>query len=145
MPSADLQTLKRWSLAMVSEVEPDDTFVITDDFDSLLSHWATAKPEDEGRFIGGPEMATFAALIGPFLAGLFADVAKDVVKDQAKKRVAQLLEKFLGHSEDADERKRLRQELDAAVNKSRFSQSQKVALRKGFEKLFKQTKRPQAP
>lgn len=35
--------LKRWALSIVTEVEPDDVFVIENDFDPLMDDRDTAK------------------------------------------------------------------------------------------------------
>lgn len=66
-------------------VEPDDAFVIDEGFDTLVEDWHRVSAQEEGRFVGGAEISTFAAVLVPSLLGLFGDVAKDVVKDQAKK------------------------------------------------------------
>ena len=128
--------LKTWALTIVSEVEPDDTFVIEDNFDALIENWHAARPQDEGRFVGGPEIAAFAGVIGPFLIGFFGDVAKDAVKDQAKRLVSTLIDKLLAHHATSQEAKKLREDLEGAIAKCRFSEAQKVVLRKGFDDLI---------
>ena len=136
MAEIDRATLKRWAKAIVNEVEPDDAFVIEDNFDALLDEWHAARSQDEGRFIGGPEVAAFAGVVGPFLLGFFGDVAKDVVKDQSKKLLGLLIDKFLARRSSADEATRLHRELEAAIAKSRFAPTQKEVLRRGFDDLF---------
>jgi hypothetical protein len=128
--------VKAWAVGIVAEVEPEDTFVVEDGFDALANDWHRAASQDEGRFIGGPELATFAAMVTPFLFGFFGDVLKDVVKDQAKKSFGSLLDRVLKRNASADETEKLRHQIAAAVDKSRFSASQKAILRAGFEKMF---------
>jgi hypothetical protein len=130
--------LKNWALAIVQVVEPDDAFVVEENFDALVDNWDRAKSQDEGRFIGGPEVAAFAGVIGPFLLGFFGDVGKDLVKDQVKQFVGGLLDKLLGRTASVEEASRLRRELEDAVQKSRFRAAQKQVLSNGFNKLFAQ-------
>lgn len=132
----DRQKLKHWARDMVAQVEPDDVFVVEEGFDSLLEAWHAAVAQDEGRFAGGAEAATFAGIIVPFLFGFFGDVAKDVVKDQAKKAVGKLIDKLLDRKASDDDASRLRDEIEAAISKSRFSTQQKETLRAGFGNLF---------
>jgi len=136
MNDIDRDTVKTWAIQIVAEVEPEDTFVIEQGFDALASDWHKASSQDEGRFIGGPELATFAALVTPFLLGLLGDVVKDVVKDQAKKATGSLLDRVLKRNASADETEKLRRQVTAAVDKSRFNAAQKATLRSGFEKMF---------
>jgi hypothetical protein len=132
----DRATLKRWALAMVTEVEPEDTFVIEDNFDGLVDDWHLAQAQDEGRFVGAAEAATFAGLIVPFLLAFFGDLAKDIVKDQAKKAAGALIEKLMARRANSDEISRLRGEIEAVVARSRFSKEQKEILLAGFRELF---------
>lgn len=136
MEEIDRETVKSWAVAIVGQVEPDDTFVVEDGFDALANDWHKAASQDEGRFIGGAEFATFAAMVTPFLLGLFGDVVKDVVKDQAKKAFGSLLGRVLKRDASAEETEKLRREVAAAVDKSRFNAAQKATLRAGFEKMF---------
>jgi hypothetical protein len=132
----DLVVLKTWALAMVAEVEPDDTFVVEDNFDGLVNDWHIARAQNEGRFVDTADVATFAGAIVPFLLVFFGDVAKDVVKDQAKKAAGALLEKLLAGKTNRDEAARLSSEIEAAIAESGFSKEQKETLRAGFRKLF---------
>jgi hypothetical protein len=129
-------TLKRWSTAIVAQVEPDDVFVVEDVFKASLKDWREAVAQDEGRFWGGAELSTFAAVVGPFLLAFFGDVIKDVVKDGAKKAVGALLDRVLKREAKADEAARLRGEINAAIDKSRFTAEQKKTLRDGFQTFF---------
>jgi hypothetical protein len=132
----DRDTLKRWATSIVVQVEPEDLFVVEDGFKALPEDWHRAVVQDEGKFVGGADLATFAAMVVPFLLGFFGDVMKDVVKDQAKKAVGALLDRVLKRKATADEAERLRDEINAAVGNSRFSRAQKATLRAGFEKMF---------
>lgn len=132
MTQVDRENLKKWALAIVTEVEPDDVFVVEDGFDALVEEWHRADAQDEGRFIGGAEIATFAAMVAPFLLAFFGDVAKDVVKDRAKTAVGSLL----GRRATKDDVESLRKDITAAINKSRFSSAEKAKLEAGFAKLF---------
>ncbi|MCA1494597.1 hypothetical protein I6F11_27325 [Ensifer sp. NBAIM29] len=121
---------------IVAIVEPMDAFVVEEGFDDIVENWDKALPQDEGRFIGGAELASFAALVVPFLLGFFGDVAKDVIKDQAKRATAALITKLLAKKSTVDEAGRLKSEIDAAITKSGFSAEQKTALANGFGTLF---------
>jgi hypothetical protein len=136
METIDRATVKGWAVAIVGQVEPGDTFVVEDGFDALADDWHSATSQDEGRFVGGAEVATFAAMVTPFLLELFGDVVKDVVKDQAKKVFGSLLDRVLKRNASSDETEKLRREIAAAVDKSRFTASQKARLRAGFETMF---------
>jgi hypothetical protein len=136
MTSIDRGKLKSWALAIVSEVDPEDKFVVEDNFDALIDNWDAAQAQDEGRFVGGPEVAAFAGIVGPFLLGFFSDVAKDAVKDQTKKLVGKLLDKLLARNASADEAKQLHDDFEEAIAESRFPEAQKAVLRKGFEALI---------
>src|SRR5687768_5688879 len=120
MDEINRDIVKGWAIAIVGWVEPDDVFVVEDGFDVLADDWHKARSQDEGRFIGGPEVATFAAMVAPFLLGFFGDVAKDVVKDQAKKAFGSLLDRVLKRNAESDDIEKLRQEIGAAVDRSRF-------------------------
>lgn len=128
--------MRRWAVELVTIVEPDDVFVVEDGFDDIVANWHKARPQDEGKFIGGAEIASFAALVIPFLLGFFGDVAKDVIKDQAKKATGALVEKVLGKKATGDESTRLKSEIELAIAKSKFSSDQKAVLTSGFGKLF---------
>ena len=136
----DRESLKQLATAIVEQVEPDDVFVIEDNFDALVTDWHLAVSQDEGRFIGGAEIATFAAAVVPFLLTFLGDVAKDVVKDQAKKAAGPLIDKFLHRNASADEAVRLRTEIEVAIAKSKVSRDQKDVLNAGFEILFSKLK-----
>lgn len=136
MIQVDRENLKKWALAIVTEVEPDDAFVVEDGFDALVEEWHRADAQDEGRFIGGAEIATFAAMVAPFLLAFFGDVAKDVVKDRAKTAVGSLLDRLLDRRATKDDMESLRKDITAAINKSRFSSAEKAKLEAGFAKLF---------
>jgi hypothetical protein len=130
------EQVKEWAIAIVKEVEPGDVFVVQDGYDALVEEWHRADVQDEGRLIGGPEVATFAAMVVPFLLGFFGDVAKDVVKDQAKKVVGGLLDRILKRRATTDDAETLRTEINAAIEKSRFSLAEKAELQSGFAKMF---------
>ena len=134
------ETLKRLATGIVAQVEPDDTFVIEDNFDALITDWHHAVSQDEGRFIGGAEIATFAAALIPFLLTFLGDVAKDVVKDQAKKAAGGLLDKLLRRQASADEAQHLRTEIEVAIAKSKVAREQKDVLNAGFDILFSKLK-----
>jgi hypothetical protein len=136
MTEVDRENLKKWALAIVTEVEPDDVFVVEDGFDALVEEWQRAGAQDEGRFIGGAEVATFAAMVAPFLLAFFGDVAKDVVKDRVKTTVGSLLDRVLDRRATKDDVEVLRKDITAAINKSRFSSAEKAKLEAGFAKLF---------
>lgn len=134
--SIEKETLKRLATNIVAQVEPDDIFVVEENFNAIIADWDHAASLDEGRFVGGAEVATFAAAIVPFLLAFLRDVAKDLVKDQAKKISSSLLDKFLRHEANEDEVERLRSEIDVAIAKSKTSREQKDVLNKGFARLF---------
>ena len=104
MTEINREQVKEWAIAIVNEVEPEDVFVVQDGYDALVEEWHRADAQDEGRLIGGAEVATFAAMVVPFLLGFFGDVAKDVVKDQAKKLVGGLLDRILKRRATAERR-----------------------------------------
>jgi hypothetical protein len=128
--------LQRIAVKIVERVSPQDVFVVRDGFSSLAADWNRASSQNEGRFIGGPEIATFAAIVVPFLVGFLGDIAKDVAKDEIKKDITALLEKLLDRHTNADETARLRSEIEAAISSSGFSNAQKDTLRFGFIQLF---------
>lgn len=132
--------LKQRAVDIVAQVEPDDVFVVEDNFDALVDDWYRAVSQDEGRFIGGVEVATFAAAVVPFLLTFLGDVAKDVVKDQAKKAAGTLLDKLLRRQASTDEAARLQAELEVAIAKSKVTREQKDILRSGFDVLFEKLK-----
>jgi hypothetical protein len=132
--------LKQRAVDIVVQVEPDDVFVVEDNFDALVDDWHRAVSQDEGRFIGGAEVATFAAAVVPFLLTFLGDVAKDVVKDQAKKAAGALLDKLLRRQARTDEAVRLRAELEVAIAKSKVTREQKDILRSGFDVLVEKLK-----
>jgi hypothetical protein len=137
MTEVNRDNVKKWALAIVNEVEPDDAFVVEDGFDALVEEWHRADAQDEGRLIGGAEVATFAALVAPFLLAFFGDVAKDVVKDRVKSAVGALLDRVLDRRATKDDDvESLRKDITAAINKSRFSSTEKAKLESGFAKLF---------
>lgn len=139
MPS-EQESLKRISTDIVTLVEPDDVFVVKDNFDAMITDWHRAVSQDEGRFIGGAEIATFAAAVVPFLLTFLGDVAKDVIKDQAKKAAGTLLDKLLKRQASADEATRLRMEIEVAIAKSKVARQQKDVLNAGFDVLFSKLK-----
>lgn len=57
--------MRRWAVELVAIVEPDDVFVVQDGFDDIVANWHKARSQDEGKFIGGAEIASFAALVIP--------------------------------------------------------------------------------
>lgn len=138
--ATERDTLKRLATDIVTQVEPDDVFVVEDNFDALITDWHRAVSQDEGRFIGGAEIATFAAAVVPFLLTFLGDVAKDVVKDQAKKAAGALLDKLLKRQTSAEEATRLRTEIEVAIAKSKVSREQKDVLNAGFDVLFSKLK-----
>lgn len=136
MTDIDREQVKAWALAIVGEVEPADVFIVEDGFDALVDEWHRADAQDEGRFIGIDDAATFTALVVPFLLGFFGDIAKDVVKDQVKKAVGDLLDGMLKRRATASDAEKLRNEITAAISKSRFSLAEKTKLQAGFDKMF---------
>lgn len=134
------EELKQMAIEIVKHVEPDDVFVIDDGFDALVDNWHQAVAQDEGRFIGGTEVATFAAAVVPFLLTFLGDVVKDVVKDQAKKGAGPLIDKLLQCQATGDEAAKLKTEIDLAIVKSKISRDQKAVLSAGFDKLFSKLK-----
>jgi hypothetical protein len=130
------EQVKEWAVAIVNEVEPEDVFVVQDGYDALVEEWHRADAQDEGRLIGGADVATFAAIVVPFLLGLFGDVAKDVVKDQAKRLVGGLLDRILKRRATAEDVEALRAEINTAIGNSRFSPAEKLKLQTGFAKMF---------
>ena len=139
MPT-DRDSLKTFAIDIVAQVEPDDVFVIEDNLDALINDWHRAVSQDEGRFIGGAEIATFAAAVVPFLLTFLGDVAKDVIKDQAKKAAGSLIDKLLKRQASADEATRLRTEIEVAIAKSKVAREQKDVLNAGFDILFDKLK-----
>src|SRR5579871_1829996 len=89
--------LRELTISIVRIVSPDDAFVVEDGYDDLVDNWNSARSQNEGRFIGGAEVATFAALAVPFLAAFFGDIAKDVAKDVIKNELSALVQNFLNH------------------------------------------------
>ena len=136
MNKVETDDIRRWAKAIVSEVEPDDEFVVDDTFDIAPEDWHRADSQNEGRFDGGTAASTFATVVVPFLLGFFGDVVKDVVKDAAKEAIAPLLDKFLKRKAAGDEVARLRKAVDVEIANSRFDPEQKKTLRDGFEVLF---------
>lgn len=136
MTDIDREQVKEWAIAIVSEVEPEDVFVVEDGYDALVDEWHRADAQDEGRLIGGPEVATFAAMVVPFLLGFFGDVAKDVVKDQVKRAVGGLFDGILKRRANTGDAEKLRNEITTAIGKSRFSLAEKAKLQAGFDKMF---------
>ncbi|AQH03812.1 hypothetical protein A9R05_32980 (plasmid) [Burkholderia sp. KK1] len=128
--------IKRRAIGIVAQVEPGDEFVVEDGFDALIDDWDQAKAPDEGRFGGTTEAASFAGLVVPFLLGFIGDVAKDVVKDQAKKAVGALIDKLLARKATTDDAAELKSAVESAIVKSRFSNAEKLELSGGFDKLF---------
>ncbi len=136
MTEIDRGQVKEWAIAIVNEVEPADAFVVEDGYDALVDEWRRADSQDEGRFIGAGEVATFAAMVVPFLFGLFGDVAKDVVKDKVKKAVGDLLDRVLKRCAAPGDAEKLRTEIITAISKSRFSLEEKVRLQAGFDEML---------
>lgn len=136
MTEINREQIKDWAIAIVNEVEPEDVFVVEEGYDALVEEWHRADAQDEGRLIGGADVATFSAMIVPFLLGFFGDVAKDVVKDQAKKAVGSLLDRILKRGAASDDAEALRMEITTAIGKSRFSPAEKAKLQSGFSKMF---------
>ncbi len=134
------EVLKQLAADIVARVEPDDVFVIEDNFDALLADWDRAVSQDEGRFVGGAEVATFAAAIVPFLLVFLGEVARDVAKEQAKRASGALLDKLLRRNASAEEAGRLRTEIEVAIAKSKVSREQKEVLNAGFDILFSKVK-----
>lgn len=123
-------------MAIVSEVEPDNVFVVEDCFDSLAEDWHRARSQDEGRFEDGLVATTFAAVVVPFLFSFFGDVLKDIVKDQAKKAAGRLIENLLQRKASNEEVASVEAEIYQAIDRSRFSADEKTTLRNGFTTLF---------
>jgi len=136
MGKVEADDVRRWTRAVVSEVEPDDVFVVDETFDIAPEDWHQADSQDEGRFDGGAAASTFATVVVPFMLGFFGDVVKDVVKDAAKEAIAPLLDRFLKREATGDEAARLKEAFDAEIAKSRFNPEEKRTLREGFESLF---------
>jgi len=136
MQEIDKAAVKDWAIRIVGHVTPGDAFVVEDAFDIEAEDWHKAGSQDEGRFVGGLEASTFAAVIVPFLLGFFGDVAKDIVKDQIKISVGALIERQLKRKTSGDETAQLKRQIDTAISNSRFSDEQKQTLRAGFEILF---------
>lgn len=128
--------IKQWAIAIVNEVQPEDIFVVEDGYEALVEEWYRADAQDEGRLVGGAEVATFAGMIVPFLLGFFGDVAKDTAKDQAKKAIGGLLDRVLKRRATTDDAEGLRREIGTAIEKSRFSPAEKAKLHAGFAKMF---------
>mgnify|MGYP003388426834 CR=1 FL=1 len=131
------------ALAIVAEVEPDDAFAVEENFEALAADWDNAKAQNEGRFVGGEELATFAAVIVPFLVAFVGDVATDLAKERIKRSARTLFEKVLARRGEARELTQLRGQIEAAVHDSRFSKKQKEILRQGFGKLLAKLERGQ--
>ncbi|WP_043352593.1 hypothetical protein [Methylobacterium sp. B1] len=136
MGKVEADDVKRWAKAIVTEVEPEDVFVVDEIFDIAPEDWHRADSQDEGRFDGGAAASTFATVVVPFLLGFFGDVVKDVVKDAAKEAIAPLLDRFLKRKATGDEATRLKEAFDREIAKSRFNAEEKNTLREGFETLF---------
>ncbi|TPN82559.1 hypothetical protein FJ987_16450 [Mesorhizobium sp. CU2] len=126
------EDMRRRAVDLVMIVEPEDAFVVEEGFDDIVDNWHKARPQDEGKFIGGAEVASFAALVIPFLLGFFGNVAKD----QAQRASGALLDKVLGRTATEDESTRLKSEIELAIVKSKFSSDQKAVLIAGFGNLF---------
>jgi hypothetical protein len=136
MKDIDASDMKRWAVEIVDEVSPEDSFVVEQGFDAIATNWYRADTHDEGRFIGAAELGTFAALVVPFLIGFIGDVVKDVIKDAAKKALGAELDKLLKRKTSPEESQRLKAEVLAAIDKSRFTTGDKATLRTGFDVLF---------
>lgn len=122
----------------INLVDSGDSFVIEEGFDDIVQYWDKANPQDEGKFIDGEMISTFAGLIVPFLIGLAGDTVKDVVKDQAKKSVEKLVEKRLKKTTDAKDIDSLKATIEKAVNESKFKSEDKIILLEGFEKVYEE-------
>lgn len=120
----DHATIERWASAIVAVVAPDEARPRSD---------TPAHPPAESL----AELTSFGALLVPFLIGFFGDVAKDVVKDQAKKAVGRLLQAQLDRKANRDDASRLASEIDAAIAASALSDQQKKTLRSGFKELLR--------
>lgn len=125
----DRATLKRWTVAIVTEVEPSGAAVVEEHFDALADAGHVAHGHDES-LAKAAESAPFAAALVPFLLTFVGGVGKDITG------IGALIEKFLGGKADVDEATRLKAEIDATVAKSPFSHQQQDELRTGFEALF---------
>lgn len=145
MTEINREQVKEWAIAIVNEVEPEDVFLVEDGYDALVEEWHRAETQDEGRLIGGPEVATFAAMAVPFLLGFFRDVAKDVVKDQVKTAVGGLLDRILKRRATADDAETLRTEINTAIGKGRFSSAEKAELQGALTRCSRSSRRPNDP
>ncbi len=140
MNKIDRDMVKKWAVDIVSQVVPDDTFVIEEGFDEIADEWFHAVSQDEGRFIGGEEVAAFAGVVVPFLLGFFGDIAKDVAKEKARKSFGVLLDKLLNRRASSDETSKLKAELFDSITRSRFPDQEKSVLIEGFDELFAKIK-----
>lgn len=125
----DRETLKRWAIAIVSQVEPSGTAVVEEHFDALADAGHVVHGHDE-QLAKAAEDAPFATTVAPFLLTFVGGVGRDI------SGIGALIEKFLGGRASEEEATRLKAEIDAAVAKSAFSHQQKDELRTGFEALF---------
>lgn len=132
----DRSGIKDLAKAIVKITDPGDVFVIEDGFDDIADNWFKARGQDEGHFLGGIEIAGFVSLIVPFLLGIFADTAKGIITDQAKRAINYLLDRVLTKTATTEEAANLGTEMDDLIAKSRYSDEQKKTLKLGFKKLL---------
>jgi hypothetical protein len=126
--------LKRLCTEIVGRVEPDNAFVVEDNFDALRRYWNRDEPRAEGQLTVPDLVVTFASVMVPFLAGFMLDVAKDTAKALIVDKLKTVLKSGQKGDEDA---KVVLQTIIVQVDASGFSAQEKQALRDGFSKLLK--------
>ncbi len=140
MNNSEKEEIKNRALRIVSLVEPEDSFVIEDGYESIVDNWDRAVAQDEGRFSAGELAATFSGLIVPFLLALSNEAVKAVVKDQAKKLIGKRIDDYLDKPKSSIDEKELKSEIESSIARSDFNSAQKEVLKNGFETLFQRAK-----
>ena len=140
MEKTEKEEIRARALKIVSIVEPGDSFVVEEGFDSIVENWDRAISQNEGRFSAGELTATFSGLIVPFLLALSNETVKAVVKDQAKKIIGKRIDDYIDNSKSIINENELKSEIESAIKKSEFNSAQKDVLTNGFDTLFRQIK-----
>jgi hypothetical protein len=123
------------AIAICRCVDEDEAHIATTQFDRLMSMSGRAAAlGDEGQFEVPTEALTYASLVVTFIGGLFADAAKDLVKQQ----LVDLLKRWIsGPRLDAAELGQLRAKLERVVAHSKASPAQQKKLREAISSAFR--------
>ena len=121
---------KAVAIAICRAIDEDEAHIASTQFDKLIGMGGRAVAlGDEGQFDIPSEALTYASLVVTFVGGIFADAAKDLLKEQLKN----LLKRWIsGPSLDPVEKSRLRSELDTLVDKAKASSAQRQKLKEAF-------------